>query len=201
MKFYKFISVILHPIVIPTLGVLLFLSISPALILPQRQYLLLSIIFFFTYVVPLISLIIFKALGVIKSYHVKTIEERKLPMFLILVIFYSLGKFLIESTLFRELGILFYGTILALLLCYGLFFFKIKTSLHVLSISSATGFFMIYGASNQIQMIPVISVLMIFTGILATARLELKAHRPSEIYIGFFLGILSQCISYYAYSI
>lgn len=196
MKFHKFISVILHPIVIPTIGVLLFLALTPGVIRRERQYVLLSIVFFSTYIVPILFLILLKAVGLIKSFHVEGIKERKVPLFLMILIFYILGKFLIKIPDFKELGVLFYGTNLALIIIYILFFFNIKTSLHVVSLSSALGFFLIYGILNVIPILPIISSLIVLIGLLASARLHLKAHKPLEVYLAFFLGLISQCIAY-----
>jgi len=196
LRFHKFISVILHPIVIPTIGVLLFLTLTPDVINKQRQYLLLSIVFFATYILPIILLVILKALGVIKSFQVESINERKVPLFLMLLIFYILGWVLIKIPVFKDLGILFYGTNLALIVTYILFFFNIKTSLHIMSMSSTLGFFLIYGTLNSISILPIAIIMIVLTGLLASSRLSLKAHKPLEIYLGFFLGITTQCLGY-----
>jgi len=37
-----------------------------------------------------------------------------------------------------------------------------------------------------------ISVLIILAGLIATSRLYLEAHKPKQIYSGFFLGLLTQ---------
>ena len=197
MKFHKFISVLLHPIVIPTIGALLFLAITPDIIIPQRQYLLLTIIFVSTYIVPLIILLVLKALGVIDSLKVKSIRERKVPLFIMLIIFYVLGRLLFNIPAFKELGLLFYGTNISLVVIYFLFFFKIKTSLHVMSISSALGFFLIFGNQHSISIIPITLILILLCGLLASARLHLKAHTKLEIYLGFFLGVFSQFFIFY----
>lgn len=196
MRFHKLISVILHPIVIPTIGVLLFLAITPENITKQRQYLLLSIVFFTTYIIPVITLVILKAIGIIKSFQVESIRERKVPLFLMLLIFYFLGWILINIPDFKDLGIMFYGTNFALAIIYVLFFFKIKTSLHVVSMSSALGFFLIYGGVNSILILPIACVILVLTGLVASSRLHLKAHSRTEIYLGFFLGLITQYLSY-----
>jgi len=196
LKFHKFISVILHPIVIPTIGVFLFLALTPNIIQKERQYLVLSIVFFSTYILPIILLVILKTLGFIKSFQVASINERKIPLFLMLLVFYILGSILIKIPVFKELGVLFYGTNLALIATYMLFFFKIKTSLHILSMSSTLGFFLIYGALHSISILPIAISIIVLTGLLASARLHLKAHNPQEIYLGFFLGVTSQCLGF-----
>ncbi|WP_301402508.1 hypothetical protein [Polaribacter huanghezhanensis] len=196
MKFHKFISVILHPMVIPTIGILLFLSVSPNEIKKERQYLLISIVFFSTYIVPLISLVILKTLGVINSFQLESIKERKTPLFIMLLIFYILGKMLINIPDFKELGILFYGTNVSLALVYLLFTFQIKSSLHILSLSSTLGFFLLYGSLYSINILPIAIILIILTGVLASSRLYLKAHNQKEIYLGFFIGLAGQFIAY-----
>jgi len=196
LKFHKFISVILHPIVIPTIGVLLFLSITPNEIKKERQYLLISLVFFSTYIIPLISLIILKTLGVIKSFQVESINERKIPLFIMLLLFYVLGKVLINIPDFTELGVLFYGTNVSLAFIYLLFLFKIKSSLHIMSLSTALGFFILYGNLHSISILPIAILLIILTGVLASSRLYLKAHNQKEIYLGFFIGLLGQFIGY-----
>jgi len=197
LKFHKFISVILHPIVIPTIGVLLFLSITPDVIDKNRQYLLISIVFFTTYILPIISLAILKAIGQITDFKVNSIKERKIPIFIMVIIFYSLGSFLYKIAVFKELGMLFFGINVALLTIYLLFYFKIKSSIHVMSMSSALAFFLIYGSVHSISILPIAIVVIALTGILASSRLHLKAHTQLEVYSGFFIGLIGQATIHY----
>ena len=194
MKFHKFISVLLHPLVIPTIGAVLFLLFTPQFISSTKQYTLIALVFFSTYIVPLISLIILKILGVIKSFQVHTIKERKIPIFIMLLLFYLLGKLLITIPEFKELGVLFYGCNFATVVIYFLFFFKIKTSLHIMSMSSAIGFLLLFSTNNDLNLLPIISIFVFLTGILASARLHLKAHTGKEIMLGFVIGIVSQFV-------
>ncbi len=197
MKFYKFISVLLHPIVIPTIGILLFLLLNPNPMVLQRQYVLISIVFFATYIIPITALVILKAIGTIESYQVHSIKERKIPLIMMLIIFSILGRLFYNITDFKELGLLFYGTDLALAVVYFLFQLKIKTSIHILSMSSTIAFVLIVTTINGISALPIIAILFALTGILASARLHLKAHTPLEIYLGFALGFCSQISLYY----
>jgi hypothetical protein len=176
----------------PTIGMFLFLALYPEPILKEKQYVLLLIVFFSTYIIPLVVLLVLKKLALIDSLKVATIKERKIPLFLMLIIFYVLGKLLYAIPNFKELGLLFFGTDLALILIYFLFFFNIKASLHVMSISSAMAFFLIFGSIYSLPILPIIMVFFLLTGILASARLHLKAHTESEIYIGLVLGIVCQ---------
>lgn len=161
----------------------------------ERQYLLISIVFFSTYIIPLISLIILKSLGFINSFQAESIKERKIPLFIMLLIFYLLGKNLINIPDFKELGMLFFGTNFSLALVYLLFSAQIKSSLHIMSLSSTLGFFLIYGNLYSISTLPITIVIIILTGVLASSRLHLKAHNQKEIYLGFFIGLIGQYIA------
>ncbi len=196
MRLHKLISILLHPIVIPTIGMVCFLALTKDRIPKQLAYFLLSVIFVTTYLVPLLFLFILKRLKLIQNFQVSTISERKIPLFIMLIIFTLLGRTLITIPIFQPLGILFHGTNIALIVVYLLFFLKIKTSLHVISMSSLFMFFLMYCTLQAMNALPVIIPLLLLTGLLASSRLCLKAHTPKEVYIGFFVGIGSQCIAF-----
>lgn len=197
MRFSKFISVILHPIVIPTIGLLIYFIVLPNNFNKNHKLTLLSIVFIATYLIPLFLLVLLKSLGYIKSYEVHSIKERKIPLFAMIVLFVLLGKTFLELPNTRDFTYLFYGTSLALIIVYILFSLKIKASLHLLSIGSFIGFFLTLQIIYVINILPLLIIFFVLAGILATARLNLKAHKPQEVYIGFFIGLICQVIVYY----
>ena len=142
MKFYKFISVILHPVVIPTIGCILYFLLLPNTNISSEYKLsLLSLVFISTYLVPVVLLVLLKKLKLIQSFKTETIKERKLPVAVMIVLFYLLGNTLSSTSIFYDIGILFHATSLGLFIIYILFSFNFKTSIHLLSLGVATGFF------------------------------------------------------------
>lgn len=113
-----------------------------------------------------------------------------------LLIFYILGRNLIQISDFKELGMLFYGTNVSLAIVYLLFSFQIKSSLHIMSLSSALGFFLLIGNVYSISTLPIAIIIILLIGILASSRLHLEAHNQKEIYLGFFIGLFGQFIAY-----
>lgn len=194
MRFYKLISVLLHPIVVPTVGVILYFLIVPTRFIKSQKLVILGLIFVATYFVPLLVLIILKALGKIKSYQVSSIQERKLPLAFMIVLFYLLGNSLYNIAQIRDIGILFYATSCGLMLVYILFLFMLKTSLHLLSLGIALGFFLLMSTFYSVSFLAIILVLLLLSGLLGSARLYLKAHTPKEVYIGFIIGVFSPFI-------
>jgi len=196
MRSHKLISTILHPVVMPTVGVLLYFIFLDFRFSRQQKLTLLAIIFTATYIIPVILLVVLKAIGSIKNYQVKTIEERKIPIIFMIVLFYFIGKTLNQTHVTREISFLFYGTSIGLTLTYLIFVTKIKTSLHLLSMGSAVGFFLLFQQIHSANILPLIIILIVLSGVLATSRLSLKAHTPKEIYLGFFMGIICQFLAY-----
>ncbi|MGG8496669.1 hypothetical protein ACQY1Q_09645 [Tenacibaculum sp. TC6] len=197
MRWHKFISAILHPIVMPTIGILLYFIFSPAKLTQEQQLTILGIVFTSTYVIPLLLLVFLKAVGYIKSYQVFSIKERKIPLFFMIALLFFLAELFQKLSIVRDLSLLFYGIVLGLVITYLLFFTKLKSSLHLLSMGGALGYFLIFQQIHGISILPIIIVFTLLSGFLASSRLYLKAHTPKEVYTGFFLGFISQFIVYY----
>lgn len=116
---------------------------------------------------------------------------------MMIVLFYLLGNTLSNLVGIRDLGLLFYATCVGLILIYFLFAFNLKTSIHLLSLGISTGFFIVLGFIHATTFALVIIIAILLAGILANARLYLKAHQPIEVYLGFFIGFLSPFGVYY----
>ncbi|WP_232457035.1 hypothetical protein [Polaribacter sp. SA4-12] len=187
----------LHPIVIPTIGVLLYFILIPNVFNSDQRLAVLGLIFATTYIVPLAVLILFKRLKLIKSFKADTIGERKVPIAMMIVLFYLLGNTIKGIPNLTDIGLLFYATTLGLVCVYILFSFKLKTSIHLLSLGITTGFFFVLNAIYNKNLIAVIICSLLLSGILASARLYLKAHTQTEVYLGFILGFLSPIIVFY----
>ncbi|MDP4989099.1 MAG: hypothetical protein NWP54_02980, partial [Polaribacter sp.] len=92
MKIPQFISALLHPIVIPSVGLMLYFLVSPINFESTQKLGVLSLVFIVTYLIPLLILVLFKKLKLIESYKTETIHDRKLPVAIMLLVFYLLGN-------------------------------------------------------------------------------------------------------------
>lgn len=197
-RFYKTISIILHPIVVPIITLLLyFIFVTNNYYTSERKLLLLALVFVTTYIIPLLILIIFRKLKLTKSFNPHSIRERKFPVILMVIIFYVTGNILTHQLDMMEFAILFYATALALILIYVYFYFKIKTSIHLMSLGISTSFFIIFGIIYSEKYILIIIGYILCAGILANARLHLEAHTSREVYLGYLFGFISPFLVYY----
>jgi len=187
----------LHPILIPTIGITLYFILIQNSFSKSQKFAVLGLIFVTTYLVPLLILILFKRFKIIKSFKAESIKERKIPVAMMIVLFYLLGNTLFGITNLKDLGMLFYATSLGLVFIYILFAFKIKTSIHLISIGITVGFFYVLSYIYQQNLTVVIISGLLLSGILGSARLYLNAHTSKEVYLGFVLGFLSPTIVFY----
>lgn len=190
-KLSKYISAILHPVLLPTVATLVFFIVSPFDYPLNQIYIILAFIFLGSYLLPLLLLVLFKKLQLISSFEVMDIQERKIPVLCFLSISLILGNVIYSLPNYRILSLLFLGCFLALSLVYLLLYLNFKTSLHTIGMSGFTAFIIIVSNHFKINLLATIALLFFLTGLLATTRLILKAHNPKELIIGFIIGFSS----------
>jgi len=144
-----------------------------------------------TFIFPVISVLIFKLKGSIKSLHLETTQERRYP-FLITAISYMLGYYLLQRL---ELPTIFNRVILGATVSVTLSVIITlgwKISVHSIGIGGIIGTLL---AMSQILFVDVrlpLIISIIVAGIIGSARLSLKEHSPSQIYSGILIGFLSE---------
>ena len=99
MRLHKITSTILHPIVLPTIGVLLYFTFISQSLEKRIQLIVLGLVFVLTYLVPLLLLVFLKRFMMIKDYEVSTIKERRFPVIFMIVVLYFLGSTVIQLSL------------------------------------------------------------------------------------------------------
>jgi membrane-associated phospholipid phosphatase len=196
-KFSKHISTILHPILLPTIATLIFFIVVPYGFPLRQIYLVSGFVFLGSYIFPLLLLILFKNLKIISSFEIHNLKERKIPVISFLIISLLIGKTLFSLPQLNILSILFFGCFLALSIIYLLLFLNFKTSLHLTGISGFTAFMVVLSLYYNLNLTYLIALLLFLNGLLATARLFLKAHSPIELLIGFIIGVGSISLTSY----
>lgn len=186
----KLISVLLHPILVPsyfTAWVLFFSEDNRFQGLLGYQ--LLITIMVFTIVFPLFIIVGLKRLGLISSYAMENRADRVLPFFFMATI-YATCLYTLSYVL--KLNMLLYSMVLSMnlsVLTAAVISMRFKISAHTISISGVVGF-LLATANNQRDgslIIPFV-VVLILAGALASARLFLNKHTPLQVIVGAICG-------------
>jgi membrane-associated phospholipid phosphatase len=193
-KILPFFSYLFHPIFIPVgSGLLFFFLYNTNLETDEKYYVLLQITVI-TIVLPILSFLFLRAFGKVDSVMMFEINQRKVPLAILCFLTILLMKKSITLERFPEFHFFFLGGLLSTILALLLLFFQTKASLHMLTISAFTLFFIGLNIHNQKQNTILIIFLMISNGLVAWSRLEMKAHTPKELAIGFILGVIPQLL-------
>jgi len=194
MAVYRFISYLLHPISFPIIGALFYMSILPRYVSEGYRMFILGIVFFGTFIIPILLLIFLKKARMISSFHLPNIEERKYPLLLFSFLAILVGRLLFKAALVNELAIHFIAGGLGLLIIYVFLWKSLKISIHTLGIGSLIGFVIQISLHYQLNLLYVLAGLFLVFGILAKARVALKAHSSIEVLLGLGVGIFTQVL-------
>ena len=194
MRFLRFISIILHPIVLPTLVTMIYFLMIPISFSSDQKLTIIGLIFISTYLVPILFIFLFRRLGVITNHDKISLNERKLPVLFMLVLFYMIGKTLYAIPNLRDLGALFFASSGSLVTIYVLSFFKLRTSLHLVAMGITTGFFLSLNSYYSRSFLVLIVVSLLLAGFLGSALLYLRNNSERELYLGFFIGMFAPLI-------
>jgi hypothetical protein len=194
LRLAEFVSRILHPLWMPFYAMLLLWFVEPMvnIAIPANYLPRLSLlVFLYTALLPLIFALVLRKLGLIKSLEMETAKERRFP-YLFTAVCYFLCYFQMAGN--HALGlyalVLLGATvsILALLLVN----LRVKVSAHLVGVGGTAGVFAGLQWSLGLNYGILVAALVLVAGLLASARLRLKAHSEAEVYVGFILGFCSE---------
>ncbi|MBB6609446.1 hypothetical protein H7F15_00200 [Pontibacter sp. Tf4] len=190
----KALSVVLHPLLLPTylFAFLLYYLPAPVLSLPmQSRWIVLGMIFFTTFIIPGLGAYAMVRAGQLDSMEMERREQRRLPL-LFTSLCYGITTYLLyREPAFDEIFYFIMGIITAsVILTYGLSLLW-KVSAHSVGIGGALGLLMLLSRLvPDVPMLLPISLTIVLAGAVLSARLSLQAHTPSEVYTGFGSGLL-----------
>lgn len=131
----------------------------------------------------------------IHSFHLSSIEERKFPLLLFTFLAILIGRMLFKLVLVNDLAIYFIAGSFAMLLAYWFLWLKIKVSIHSIGVGGLIGFIIQISITFQQNYLILIALLFVLFGIVANARLQLKAHSFREVLLGLVFGIIPQVLT------
>jgi len=149
-----------------------------------------------TVILPVITFVLLKILGRAKSIHLKSTNERILPLLINIIFSYLVVKHIFTKADYLALYFFFISIIASTILCLIMAIAKIKASIHMLSISGVFMFFIGLSMHYSINITLSIAIVAFVMGAVATSRLHLKAHTNQELVIGCLIGIIPQLVLY-----
>lgn len=193
--FFKIISVILHPLLAPTYGTLVYMWANPHMEAFQGGGLRIkAVVFFNSFVMPAVAIAMMKALGFIQTFEMKDKQERIIP-FIATMIFYIWTFLAVKNALALSFAmvIFFLGTVISLMASFFINLFH-KLSIHMVGMGGLLTATLMMLTNSERSVLLFVLLFVVLTGLVASARLYLKAHTPVQLYSGFLVGIVGQML-------
>ena len=186
----KIISVIFHPVLVPTLGfVLLFAAgFFDSMLTTEAKHFILLVIFFSTATLPMLAIAIL-ALNSKFDFLMPNSRDRIIPL-LFASVFYYIGFYLLSRIHFIPTFKLY--MIASVLLIIALLFvsFKWNISIHMAAVGAITATIFALSFRTGANPLNAVVIVIIVSGLVGTARLLLNKNNLLQVAAGYFLGFI-----------
>lgn len=194
-------SYIFHPLFIPIYTTTLFYIISPKFF-PQPQVItnLVSLILISCFLPLIVYVILFK-LNKVSTIHLKSPEERIIPLTIQAFVFIIIGSIIFKDFRHVELKLFFWASGLSAFTALIFAFNNFKASLHMIALSGPVVFCVFLSIFYQINILKGLVLGTMLIALTCISRLIMKAHNLKEIIWGIIIGIVPQIFLFLIYRI
>lgn len=196
--FAHFFSYLFHPLFIPAYVTAFLLYIHPyafAGSTERGKIFVLIAVFFSTGFLPMVAVLLMRALGLIQSIYLRTQKERIIP-YAAAIIFYFWIWYVFRNQPDNPVYLVKFllGAFLGVCAAW-MFNITSKISMHATGVGGMMMFFLLQALYYQEHTGVFIAIGFLIAGIVCTSRLIVSAHTQREIYTGLIAGMVCQLIA------
>ncbi len=191
-KILPLFSYIFHPLFISVYAVLIFSFFGDNYFENQEIYLVIIQITIITIFIPISFYYLLLTLGKVDSIMLADKAQRKFPLLIHAILLFILIKKSITIDGFFELYFFFLGSLISTVLALVMVFAGYKASLHMIGMTALSVFTIGLSLHFQVRLLFLILPLLLCCGLVASSRLQMKAHNNFELFLGSCIGILPQ---------
>jgi hypothetical protein len=193
------ISYLFHPLFIPIYLTYLIIEIRSyqfAFINPSDRRLLMLLVIISCSLIPLVSILLLRALNFIDSIYLKTQKERVVPYIICMTFYFSVWFYFKKNHYQPDLVSMALGIFNASVAAF-LINIVMKVSMHAVAMGVMTTFVALLAFTDSSSYSLYLAVAVLLSGIVCTSRLIVSDHSSREIYYGFVAGVVSQLAAHY----
>ncbi|TAH08020.1 MAG: hypothetical protein EAZ13_04475 [Sphingobacteriia bacterium] len=196
----KAVSYLFHPLFIPTyffIYLMQYFSFEFAGITEWQLKLRLFGVFWLTAFFPAFAVFLLWRLKFSESIYLRTQKERIVP-YIVTMFFYWWMRYLSMNFSDQPAVLKFFFTGIFMATVVGLIANNsFKISMHAMGVGGIAAAIVLTSFYYQVANGVPVSIAILFTGLVCTARLVTANHTTKEIYTGLFAGVICQLIAYY----
>ncbi len=201
--FALIISVIFQPLMMATYGCLMLFFLIPDTVYDyltplNNKIRITFVVFLFTCLFPIINIFLLYKFKRVRSITLSHQEERTYPYLTTTIFYFGLFYLLMDVNIWNNIKTFIVGGGLAILAC-ALINIKYKISAHMTGIGGLLGILIASSYLIKFDMTIYYILVIVIAGLIGTSRMILKEHSASQVYSGFFLGLLIQIILFFSF--
>ncbi|MCH8331056.1 MAG: phosphatase PAP2 family protein [Bacteroidetes bacterium] len=191
----NFFTYLFHPLLLLTYAVGFIIWTNPYIIPPEKTFKTIFQIFNNTFIYPMIVMFLMIKLKFLKTIKMEDKRDRYVP-YIVITIFYGSSLMLAKIQNFPpELLLVLFGSTIAVFSASMVNIYY-KISIHAVGVGGiVTLMFGLQALTEYNLFVPLIITIMV-AGLVGSSRMYLAAHHPSEIYSGYFVGMISQLLAF-----
>ncbi|MFO0322498.1 MAG: hypothetical protein ACK504_08720 [Bacteroidota bacterium] len=189
-------SYIFHPLLMVTyLCTVVFFGIENSmfdLFTPLKlKIIILTTVFAFTFLMPVLNLLILLKLNYVSSWNVKDRKQRTFPLLASSICYFGLFYMLYQFPIWPSIKLIVLGGAISIFIAAMVnYYWQIST--HMIGVGGFLGVLLAFSLFMQLPILILISIVIFMCGLIGFSRLYLKAHSSSQVYAGFFVGLILQ---------
>lgn len=198
-KIARIISYLFHPIFVPLylLALIFQLETLSIFMIPDKaKWLIIGMVATASIALPLLILALFIRKGLIKTMQMETREERMYPYLIMMLVYYVMYLLFSSIKLPVIANAMFLG-ISMIVLAVVIINFWWKISVHATAMGGMAGAFIAIAIRFELDLLFLISLVILCSGLVGFARLKLNAHKPAQVYLGFLVGMIGMMLVYF----
>lgn len=188
---FRILSIVFQPLLIPFYNLLL-LSLYTDLFTYYKYGIksFLLPVLLLTFIIPLMFTVVLRSTGYIKDLALSKANDRILP-YLVFILSNASLVYIFSQVNVPSWFLIFLSTPGAIAFCGFIVNFVCRISIHMLALGNFIANVIFISFTLQgVNPYGLLIILFLVTGILAVSRLYLEKNTPTEIYIGFLLGLI-----------
>lgn len=197
------ISFLLHPALLLTYACLFIFYVEPNTVYyimtpPETKWRVCLIMFLFSFLFPVSNIYVLYKLKRLPSLILSNRNERTIPYLITAMFYLGLFYLLKDVRIWDSLKLFVVSASISIVLV-ALINLKYKISAHLVGLGGLLAFFTMISILIKFDFTYVYLIVIFLAGLTGFARLYLKEHTPTQIYLGFGLGFAVQVILFFIF--
>ena len=195
--FFKIVSGVLHPMLLPFFGTILLFQVGGFKVLPLDYKMFIEgIVLLNTAILPVFGIWLLKKNGQISDYDVSVRSERIFPYLIVIVCYISAIVMFIRYQIPLWVVKLYIGSILSVFVAFFINL-KWKISAHTMAFGCLVAGVFLVCLNQGINPLLFLVTILLLAGLQASSRIWLGSHTFGQVTAGFSLGFISVCATYF----